>query len=111
MFTSKRWKSNEFAETKNGKFVEDLVLDKEFWKDVMICYKGANPLVQVLRLVSSIDEPAMGFIYEAMEKAKELIQRLSKSGIERYTCSVGSSINFSFKIEHLFCNLGLNRKK
>lgn len=84
MFTSKRWKSNEFAETKNGKFVEDLVLDKEFWKDVMICYKGANPLVQVLRLVSSIDEPAMGFIYEAMEKAKELIQRLSKSGIESF---------------------------
>ncbi|MCI06915.1 HAT family dimerization domain containing protein, partial [Trifolium medium] len=36
MFTSKKWKSSEFTETKDGKSVEDLVLDKEFWKNVMI---------------------------------------------------------------------------
>ena len=81
MFTSK-------AKTSGGKFVEDVVLDKEFWKNVMICLKGANPL---------IDEPATGFIYEAMEQAKDEIRRgLSKGGIERYIFSAGSIINISF---------------
>jgi hypothetical protein len=104
MFTSKKWKSTEFAERNNGKSVEDLVLDKAFWKNVMICYEGANPVVQALHLVNSIGKPAMGFIYEAMEKAKEEIQRrISKGDVERYICSSRSIINFSFKIEHLIC--------
>jgi hypothetical protein len=111
MFTSKKWKSSEFAETKDGKSVEDLVLNNEFWKNVMICYEGANPVVQVLHLVNSIGKPAMGFIYEAMEKAKdEIRRRISKGDVERYICLVGSIINFSFEIEHLICCLGLNRE-
>ncbi|XP_024641095.1 uncharacterized protein [Medicago truncatula] len=85
IFTSKAWKSSPFAKTSGGKFVEDVVLDKEFWKNVMICLKGANPLIDVLCLVNSIDEPATGFIYEAMEKAKDEIRRgLSKGGIESF---------------------------
>jgi hypothetical protein len=89
MFTSKKWKSSEFAETKDGKSVEDLVLNNEFWKNVMICYEGANPVVQVLHLVNSIGKPAMGFIYEAMEKAKdEIRRRISKGDVERYICLV-----------------------
>jgi hypothetical protein len=112
MFISKKWKSSEFAETKDGKSVEDLVLDKEFWKNVMICYEGENHVVQVLHLANSIGKPAIGFIYEAMEKAKEEIRRrrISKGDVERYICSAGSIINFSFKIEHLICCLGLNRE-
>ncbi|MCI35202.1 HAT family dimerization domain containing protein, partial [Trifolium medium] len=39
MFTSEEWKSSEFAETWEGKLVEEVVLDKEFWKNVMLCYK------------------------------------------------------------------------
>ncbi|WJX65678.1 hypothetical protein P8452_50311 [Trifolium repens] len=43
----------------------------------------ANPVVQALHLVNSIGKPAMGFIYEAMEKAKEEIQRrISKGDVE-----------------------------
>jgi hypothetical protein len=84
MFTSEEWKSSEFAETRDGKSVEDVVLDKEFWKNVMICYKGIYPLLEVLRLANSTEEPTIGFIYEAMEKAKEEIQRgLCNDGIER----------------------------
>ncbi|WJX65679.1 hypothetical protein P8452_50312 [Trifolium repens] len=84
MFTSEEWKSSKFAETRYGKTIEELVLDKEFWKNVMICYKGIYPLLEVLRLANSTEEPTMGFIYEAMEKAKEEIRRgLSKDGIER----------------------------
>ncbi|GAU49016.1 hypothetical protein TSUD_285020 [Trifolium subterraneum] len=85
MFTSKEWTSSQFAKTSVGKYAEDVVLDKVFWENVMICLNGANPLVDVLRLVNSIDEPATGFIYKAKEQAKEEIQRnLSKGGIESF---------------------------
>jgi len=41
MFTSNEWKSSKFAKTNDGKIVEDVVLDKEFWKNVIIGLKGA----------------------------------------------------------------------
>ncbi|XP_058770929.1 uncharacterized protein LOC131644443 isoform X2 [Vicia villosa] len=74
MFISKEWRSSQFAKTSVGKSVEDVVFDKEFWKNILMCLKGAGPLIEVLRSVNSIDEPATGFIYEAMEQAKEEIR-------------------------------------
>ncbi|XP_058727425.1 uncharacterized protein LOC131598872 [Vicia villosa] len=83
MFTSKEWKSSQFAKTIAGRSAEDVVLDKEFWKNVTICLKGANPLIDVLRLVNSIGKPATGFIYEAMKQAKlEILKNLSKGCVE-----------------------------
>ncbi|XP_058766470.1 uncharacterized protein LOC131640081 [Vicia villosa] len=82
MFTSKEWKSCEFA--KPGKWYEDVVLDKEFWKNVKICYKVAHPLLEVFHWVNSVEEPAMGFVYEKMETAiKEIQKNLSKGDRER----------------------------
>jgi len=75
MFTSNEWKSSKFAKTNDGKIVEDVVLDKEFWKNIITCLKGALPLIEVLRLVDSDQKPTMGFIYEAMDQAKEKIQK------------------------------------
>ncbi|KAK7259192.1 hypothetical protein RIF29_24792 [Crotalaria pallida] len=49
-------------------------MDKEFWKNIVECLKGAYPLIKVLRLVDSEEKPAMGFIYEEMDQAKEKIQ-------------------------------------
>ena len=86
MFTSEEWKStsDEFAEPSSRKWAEDMILDKEFWKYVMICYKGVKPLLNLLLMVNSTVVPMMGFIYEDMERAKDKIRRsLSKSAIER----------------------------
>ena len=41
---------------------------------MLTCLKGAYPLIKVLRLVDSDEKPAMGYIYEAMDNAKEKIQ-------------------------------------
>jgi hypothetical protein len=81
MFTSKEWKSMDFSML--GKLVEDVVLNKEFWKNVMICYKSIHHLLFALGLVNLVNEPAMGFIYEHMEKAKEEIQTSLSEGVER----------------------------
>jgi len=45
MFTSNKWKSGRFAKTKGGKTVEDVVLDKDFLKNIITCLKGALPLL------------------------------------------------------------------
>ena len=49
-------------------------MDSNFWHDVTICIKAAYPLIKFLRLVDSDEKPAMSFIYEAMDQAKEKIQ-------------------------------------
>jgi hypothetical protein len=84
MFTSDQWKTSKFASSRDGKSVEDVVLDKEFWKGIVICLKGANPLIKVLRMVDSDEKPTMGFIYEAMDGAKETIQKEFNGVKKRY---------------------------
>jgi hypothetical protein len=50
----------------------------------MICYKSIHHLLFALGLVNLINEPAMGFIYEHMEKAKEEIRTSpSEGGVEK----------------------------
>ncbi|XP_029127873.1 uncharacterized protein LOC109801981 [Cajanus cajan] len=70
MFTSKEWTSSQLAKTKDRKFMENLVTNKGFWKNVLNCMRGVFPLVKVLHLVDSDEKPAMGFIYEEMDRAK-----------------------------------------
>ena len=43
-----------------------------------------GPLVSVLRLVDNEKKPAMGFIYEAMDRAKEAIQRAFNNNEGKY---------------------------
>ena len=75
MFTSDEWKSSKFAKTRDGKFIEKIVLDRLFWRDIVLCLRNAYPLLHVLRLVDSDEKPAMGYIYEEMDRAKEKIQK------------------------------------
>ncbi|XP_058765420.1 uncharacterized protein LOC131638905 [Vicia villosa] len=68
MFTSKEWKDSKFSKTRDWKLVENIVTNKDFWKNLVIFLKGAFPLVKVLRMVDSGEKPAMGYIYEAMDQ-------------------------------------------
>ncbi|XLS90752.1 hypothetical protein HN51_066760 [Arachis hypogaea] len=74
MFLSDQWTSSKFAKTKDGKIIASVVLDKVFWKEVVICLRAAYPLLHVLRMVDSEEKPAMGFIYEEMTSAKKKIR-------------------------------------
>lgn len=75
MFSSEDWTSSKFAKTAEGRKVEDMICDTRFWKNIIVCLKAAAPLIIVLRLVDSDEKPAMGFIYEGMDCAKEQIKR------------------------------------
>jgi len=74
MFTSKQWSTCRFARIEKRKWIQICVLDNKFWHDVTICIKATYPLIKVLRLVDLDEKPAMGFIYKAMDQAKEKIQ-------------------------------------
>ena len=74
LFNSQDWKGSKFSSSKDGKEVARSVMDNGLWKDIVTCLKASAPLVKVLRLVDSEEKPAMGFIYEAMESAKEKIK-------------------------------------
>ncbi|XP_042424116.1 uncharacterized protein LOC122011797 [Zingiber officinale] len=73
LFTSDFWKTSRFSKIQEGKFVQKTILDGRFWRNVVTCLKAASPLIKALRLVDS-EELAMGFIYKAMEAAKEKIK-------------------------------------
>ena len=47
---------------------------KEFWAQCQFIVKVSEPLVRVLRLVDGDEKPAMGYLYDAMERAKENIK-------------------------------------
>ena len=50
--------------------------DRYFWPSVVYALKTTKPLVDVLRMVDSEKELAMGYIYGAMDSAKELAKNL-----------------------------------
>ena len=55
-----------------------------FWNNIVCLLKLAAPLVSVLRLVDGDKKPAMGYIYEAMDRAKEAIAKSFNGNEERY---------------------------
>ncbi|KAF8380426.1 hypothetical protein HHK36_027912 [Tetracentron sinense] len=64
----------------------ETVLSTSFWKGVIYAMKITAPLVRVLRLVDGEKRPPMGYIYEAMDKAKEAIKEAlgGQRNVRRY---------------------------
>ncbi|XLT46262.1 hypothetical protein S245_039619, partial [Arachis hypogaea] len=77
--TSREWTSSSYSkEAKANKFV-DQVLDSKFWNQCTDIVKLIEPLVRVLRIVDSEDRAAMGFLYQAIYKAREeMVKRFQK---------------------------------
>ncbi|XP_019244884.1 PREDICTED: uncharacterized protein LOC109224804 isoform X2 [Nicotiana attenuata] len=74
MVTSEEWSRSKFAKESAGKEVARIILSYSFWNNVLHALKIGGPLVKVLRLVDGEAKPSMGYLYEAMDRAKETIQ-------------------------------------
>lgn len=74
MVTSNKWVKSTYAKGGVGKEVAAMILNAHFWAQCKHVVKVTEPLLRVLRLVDSNEKPSMGYLYEAMEKAKELIR-------------------------------------
>eukprot|EP00253_Pinus_taeda_P036589 PITA_36589 len=74
MFLSEDWRGLTMSRKPEGEAVCRLVsYQEDFWAGVQEVCAVTEPLVKVLRLVDG-DKPAMGYLYEAMDRAKEAIR-------------------------------------
>jgi hypothetical protein len=73
MFVSGEWRDCRYSRRVDGRAIARLVYIDSFWQGVEEFCSGVEPLVKVLRLVDG-DKPVMGYLYEAMDKAKESIR-------------------------------------
>ncbi|XP_030941481.1 uncharacterized protein LOC115966377 [Quercus lobata] len=85
MFTCDKWLSCPHAKTAIGKEISKIVLeDYSFWSQCKNIVKVSEPLVRVLCIVDGDEKPAIGYLYEAMDKAKEEIKRRLKNKFSLY---------------------------
>ncbi|KAF1891319.1 hypothetical protein Lal_00016950 [Lupinus albus] len=77
MFNSEDFKKSKFYKQKNGPALEarKIVLDHEFWSRATDILKVFEPIVKVLRLVDDDTKPTMSFLYEAIDRGKQSIQK------------------------------------
>eukprot|EP00253_Pinus_taeda_P033861 PITA_33861 len=83
MFSSDEWNQSNWSNKPEGKELKRKVYEETFWRKATEIVKLAEPLVKVLRLVDG-ERLAMGFIYEAMDQAKEQIKTVYKDRVAKY---------------------------
>ncbi|KAH9310847.1 hypothetical protein KI387_025882 [Taxus chinensis] len=83
MFSSDEWNASKWSRKQDGKDTKKKLFDNLFWKKTAEIVKVAEPLVKVLRLVDR-EKLAMGYIYEAMDQAKEQIRAAYKDRVTKY---------------------------
>ncbi|CAH1433271.1 unnamed protein product [Lactuca virosa] len=73
MITSPEWNNSKWSKDAAGKRLTSTFLQERFWRNIVFALKLTGPLVKVLRMVDGDKKPAMGYIYESMDRAKETI--------------------------------------
>ncbi|RWR73274.1 hypothetical protein CKAN_00153900 [Cinnamomum micranthum f. kanehirae] len=76
LFTSQELLESKWGKkpTPQAKQVVKIVQSKRYWPFVSETLKVLEPLIKVLRLADGDDKPTMGFLYEAVVRAKLAIQ-------------------------------------
>ncbi|KAJ9552579.1 hypothetical protein OSB04_016624 [Centaurea solstitialis] len=80
MFTFEK----KFAKEAGGRQTANTILLPNFWKNIDIAVKVGLPLLGVLRLIDGERKPPMGYIYEAMDRAKGCISNSFHTKVDKY---------------------------
>lgn len=93
LFVSEQWTKSDFPKKPAGKKVDRIVTKQEFWDNVHLDCQVLPPLVDLVRLVDTKQTSCMGYIYDAISRAKEQINKNLYSGSnERLVSQVLSMI-------------------
>ncbi|XP_042019101.1 uncharacterized protein LOC121766939 [Salvia splendens] len=84
MFTSDEWTTSQWYKEESGKQVTTTVLNDAYWRHIVHALKLGSPLIEVLRMVDAERKPAMGYIYEVMDRCKETISKSFKGNEDKY---------------------------
>eukprot|EP00253_Pinus_taeda_P004371 PITA_04371 len=83
MFSSDEWNQSKWSNKPEGKELKKKVYEKTSWRKATEIVKLVEPLVKLLRLVDG-ERLAMGFIYQAMDQAKEQRKTVYKDRVAKY---------------------------
>ncbi|KAK9276942.1 hypothetical protein L1049_006480 [Liquidambar formosana] len=83
MFSHTEWLSSIYSRRPDAQAIKSLLHLERFWKSAHEAVRVSEPLVKVLRIVDG-DMPAMGYIYEGIERAKVVIMAYYKGIEEKY---------------------------
>ncbi|XP_059072695.1 uncharacterized protein LOC131873658 [Cryptomeria japonica] len=84
MFVGEEWTSSSYATSAAGVDVADYIFDEPgFWTPCAEIVKFIEPLVVLLCVVDG-EKPAMGYIYEGMDRAKEGIRSAYEGDESKY---------------------------
>lgn len=75
MATSQEWVDCPYSKKPGGLEMLDIVSNQSFWSSCILITQLTNPLLRVLRIVSSEKRPAIGYVYAAIYRAKETIKK------------------------------------
>ncbi|MQL75748.1 hypothetical protein Taro_008111 [Colocasia esculenta] len=64
--------------------VQDLISNARFWEKVSYYLKVIEPLVLILKMVDGDDKNDMGYLYEAMDKAKEKLRERNPKAYRKW---------------------------
>lgn len=83
MFSHTEWLSSTYSRCPEAQVIKSLLYLERFWKYAHEAVSVTEPLIKILRIVDG-DMPAMGYIYEGIEKAKDTIKTHYKGIKEEY---------------------------
>jgi len=83
MFCSQQWLFWKDGTKPDAMSVKLSVFKDDLWDKVTEIVSMSEPLVKVLRIMDG-DKPAMGYIYEGMDRAKESIKAFYKGDSSKY---------------------------
>lgn len=83
MFSHSEWLSSIHSRRPDAQVIKSLLFQDRFWKFAHEAVSVSEPLIKILRMVDG-DMPAMGYIYEGMERGKIAIKTYYKGVEEKY---------------------------
>ncbi|KAK6122098.1 hypothetical protein DH2020_044161 [Rehmannia glutinosa] len=75
MVTSDEWVDGPYSKKSDGFPILDSLKSHSFWSTIASITCLTDPLLRLLRIVSSERRPAMGFVYAGLYRAKEAIKK------------------------------------
>lgn len=109
--TSTQWEVFKTEQTistrEQASKVENILLDEEFWEYASIALGILEPLVRVLKLADEDDPPAMGFIYDAFERAYENIVSHTSERVDVVVITEILEKRWWFQCEHRLHHVGM----
>lgn len=81
---STEWNESIYSKEPLGKEVARHIISPFLQNDVVQALRVGGPLIHVLRMVDGEKKPPTGYIYEAMDRAKESIEKAFNQDTRKY---------------------------